>query len=145
MSYTDPLGYDAFVREDMDPGGRAASGLELLEAALLHRLMTDKLLMVEASPDGQIDFGRDLRKWIGEATTADSAAAKGPYVEEVLRRDPRVASASASVSIASGTLSDGSRVGLLVDYSVTTIAGQQIRRIVGISSVTVEYLATGGS
>ncbi len=139
-SAADPLGFDFKVGTDLDPSGRSASGLELVEDALLHRLQEDRLLMVEA-PGGEIDFGKDLRQWIGEALSDEDLAAKTPAVEEVLRRDPRIADITLRITRMTGA--DAARWPLRVDITYTTITGQVIDRIVGVSQVSVEFLAAG--
>jgi hypothetical protein len=139
-SQADPLGYDAWVREDLDPSGRSASGLELVDHAVLHRLSED-LLLLTGAPDDQVEFGVNVRKWIGEAVTEASLLAKGPMVEEAISRDPRIASVTAAVLIATGTTA--SRYGLLIHVAYATTTGQRIERVVGVSQVTVEFLAQG--
>ena len=139
-SAADPLGYDMKVGADLDPSGRSATGLVLVEAAILHRLQEDRISMVGA-PGDEIDFGENVRAWVGEALSNDALAAKTPRVEEVLRRDVRIADLTVRITRATGA--DASRWDLLVQVRATTITGQTIDRIVGVSSVTVEFLAAG--
>lgn len=139
-SPADPLGYDVHVRDDLDPTGRSATGDELLEAAMLHRLQCDRLLMTGA-PDDEIEFGENVRRWVNETVNAEELAARAPRLEEVLRRDPRVASAVVSLSLAP---SDGThRHRFTIQISVVAVTGTLIDRIVGVSALTVEYLAQG--
>lgn len=144
-SVSDPLGFDVLVDEhDLDPTGRSATGLELVQAAIVHRLTQEKLAMIGA-PDGEIDFGINVRTWVGEATDAASLDAKTPLVDEVLHRDPRIASTTVTISQAPAgiTLSDGSAASILLSVFVTTTTGATIDRIVGVSGVSVEFLAAG--
>jgi hypothetical protein len=139
-SRTDPLGYDVKIGADLDPSGRSAAGHELVADAILHRLEQDQLLLTGA-PDDQIDFGVDVRRWIGEATTDDAIAAKVPQLEEVVRRDPRIASATVTITRVTGETA--ARYKLLIRVQAITVVGQIIDRIVGVSAVTVEFLAQG--
>jgi hypothetical protein len=139
-SASDPLGYDMKVGTDLDPSGRSATGIELVHDALLHRLQENRLLMIGA-PGGVIDFGVDVRQWVGEALSESELAARAPIVEEVLRRDPRIA--DITVRVTRGTGADASRWPLRISIQATTITGETIDRIVGIDQVTVEFLAVG--
>lgn len=137
---SDPLGYDMKVGADLDRGGRSASGLELVADAMLHRLSEDTLLLTGA-PNDEVEFGENVRKWVGEALDQAALDAKAPRLEEVLRRDPRIASVTLSLSVAQGA--DASKYRFIINVSAVTVRGQIIDRIVGISAVTVEFLAQG--
>jgi hypothetical protein len=139
-SAADPLGFDMKVGADLDPSGRSATGLELVEDAILHRLQEDRISMIGA-PGDEIDFGENVRAWVGEALSDEALAAKTPRVEEVLRRDVRIADLTVRITKATGA--DASRWDLLVQVLGVTISGQTIDRIVGASSLTVEFLAAG--
>lgn len=144
-SPADPLGFDVYVGPlDLDPTGRSATGLELVEAAIVHRLTCEKIDLIDA-PNGEIDFGVDVRKWVGEVTTPDDAPGKVPLIDEVLHRDLRIASTVVDVQIAppGDALSDGSTVALLIYVTATTTTGAVIDRIVGVSAVSVEFLSQG--
>lgn len=136
----DPLGYDVKVGSDLDPSGRSATGLELVTDAMLHRLMADRLALTGA-PDDEVEFGEDVRRWAGEALDADALAARAPRLEEVLRRDPRLASVAVALTLTAGA--PASRYRFLISVSAVTVRGQVIERIVGVSQVTVEFLAQG--
>lgn len=142
----DPLGYDMrYAGGDLDPTGAAATGLELVEEGILDRLQCGRLPMIGA-PGDEVEFGEDTRLWVAECTTEASAAAKGPRVAIILQRDTdRIARVDAKVRIAIGdtTLSDGSKVSLEIDLTVYLTNGATLERIVGISQVTVEFLAQG--
>lgn len=139
-SAADPLGFDFKVGADLDPSGRSATGIELVEDALLHRLQEGQLLMVGA-PGGVIDFGIDVRLWVGEALSDAALTAKNPQVEEVLRRDPRVADVTVRITRTIGA--DASRWSLRIVIRALTVNGETINRIVGVSQVSVEFLAEG--
>lgn len=136
----DFLGFDAKVGEDLDPSGRNASGLELVADGMLHRLSQGRLLQTGA-PDDQVDFGEDVRTWVGEAVTQDVLDSKAPRLEEVLRRDPRIAGVTLSIQLTTGD--DASRYRFLINVSAVTVRGQTIDRIVGVSAISVEFLAQG--
>lgn len=136
----DPLGYDVKLGEDLDPSGRSASGLELVADGMLHRLEQGRLLQTGA-PDDQVDFGEDLRTWIGEALSDDVLAARQPRIEEILRRDPRIASVTVQLSLATGKTA--ARVRFLIRVQAVTISGEVIDRIVGVNAISVEFLAQG--
>lgn len=139
-SASDPLGYDVKIGSDLEPSGRSASGIELVADAMLHRLSQERLLMTGA-PDDQVDFGEDVRTWIGEAVTQDVLDERAPRLEEVLRRDPRIASVTLSLQLVAGE--DASKYRFLINVSAVTIRGQTIDRIVGVSQISVEFLAQG--
>ena len=139
-SYADPLGYDVKVGEDLDPSGRSASGLELVTDGMLHRLQADRILLT-AAPDDQVEFGDDVRKWVNEALSQSDLDARAPRIEEVLRRDPRLASVAVALSVAPTAVA--SRYRFLIAISAVTIRGQVIDRIVGVSQISVEFLAQG--
>lgn len=139
-SAADPLGFDMKVGVDLDPSGRSATGLELVDDAILHRLQEEQLLLVEA-PGGVVGFGIDLRRWIGEALSDQALEARTPQVEEAIRRDPRIADVTVRVTRTIGA--DASRWPLRVEIHGVTTTGETIDRIVGVSQVSVEFLAQG--
>ncbi len=141
----DELGYDVhFVDGDIDPSGRSASGVELVDEAILRRLTCEQLYLIDGNDDGLVDFGINVRAWAQEAVTRETLASKPPIVEEAVRRDPRVAGATASVALAAGeTFADGERVSYVIALRYTTITGITLDRIVGVSSVTADFLAQG--
>lgn len=134
----DPLGYDVKWGEDLDPSGRSASGIELVQDAMLHRLSATWLYLTEA-PDDKVDFGEDVRLWVGEALTQQSLDAKAPRLEEVIRRDPRIASVTVDLTMQQS----GAHFNFLIAAHAITINGQTIDRIIGVNGVTVEFLAEG--
>jgi hypothetical protein len=131
--------------EDLDPLGRSSSDAELVEAAILHRLMVDKLPLVEA-PGGEVDWGRNVRRWVGTITTQDRADAKAPELVMVIGRDPRVDNGSIRVDITllpnSG---DPSAYTFEIAVDAQTVRGVPISMVLGVSGVTVEKLAQGGA
>lgn len=143
-SPADPLGYDmSYAGGDLDPLGNAATGLELVEEAILDRLQCGRLCMIDA-PDDEVEYGEDVRLWVAEAVTPSSVAAKGPRLSIVLQRDERIARADVKVSVASGqTFADGSDVDIIVEITAALTTGAVLERIVGVSQITVEFLAQG--
>lgn len=139
-SAADPLGFDFKVGADLDPSGRSATGIELVQDAILHRLQEDRISMVGA-PGDEIDFGVNVRSWIGEALSDDALAAKTPAVEEALRRDVRIADIALRITKTTGA--DAARWALRIEVRAVTISGETIDRIVGVSQVSVEFLAAG--
>ena len=139
-SASDPLGYDVKIGSDLEPSGRSASGIELVADGMLHRLSQGRLLMTGA-PDDQVDFGEDVRTWIGEAVTQDVLDERAPRLEEVFRRDPRIANVTLSLQLVAGE--DAAKYRFLINVSAVTIRGQTIDRIVGVSQISVEFLAQG--
>jgi hypothetical protein len=141
----DPLGYDCFVFDDMDPNGRDATGAELVEAAIVHRC-TSRSLPLIGTPGGTVEFGEDVREWINESTTRSTLTAKGPLLAVVIQRDPRIEPTTLRVvvAIAEGvTFADGAHVDLTIDIDGQTVTGQAIDLVIGVSRVTVEILAQG--
>ena len=141
----DPIGYDLLVDEnDLDPTGRDASGEELALAAIVHRLTTDQIDLIDA-PNGRVDFGKNVRLWCGEAITSDDAAAKGQLLDEILQRDDAIAKTQIDVSIAppGTTFEDGGNVELTIAIIATLRTGAIINRVLGVNSVTVDFLSQG--
>lgn len=146
----DALGSDAFLADDLDPGGRSATGIELVACAIPHRLSCETMLLVDA-PNGEIDFGIDVRRWVGEPIemradrTSPDLDAKIPLVDAALHGDPRIASTQLAMTVAPPGIyhDDGSTVAILIAVRVLTITGDIIDRVVGISQVSVAFLAQG--
>lgn len=138
----DPLGYDVYVREDIEPDGRDATGLELTQNAILHRITTDKLLLTDA-PSGEdfVEFGEDVRKWVGGVETQESADAKAPRLTEVIKRDPTINPASITVDIQMQLT--GAQWALIIAINCRTTTELPIALIVGVDAVTVELLSQG--
>ena len=136
----DPLGFDVKVGADLDPSGRSCSGVELVEDALLHRLSCGRLLLTGA-PDDQVDFGEDVAAWVGEALTQEELESRSPLLEEVIRRDSRVA--DATVALTFQTPDDAPEVAFAIAIFARLTTGQSINRIVGVSAVSVDFLAGG--
>ena len=137
----DPLGFDVKVGWDLDPSGRSASGLELVLDGMLHRLEQGRILMTGA-PDDQVDFGEDVRAWVGEALDQSALNSRSPLIEEVLRRDPRLATVTVSLTRAMGQ--NASQVAFYINVSAVTIRGEQVSRVIGVSGVSVTFLAQNG-
>ncbi len=137
-SPNDPLGFDVYLREDIESDGRSATGIELVNNAILHRLTTG-LLLLTGAPEGQVDYGEDVTTWCGQGLTRSQAEARGPQVAAIVQRDPRVAFADAAVMLAAR----GGLYELTITITGQTIAGTPIALILGVSSVTVDLLAEG--
>jgi hypothetical protein len=140
-----PLGYDVDVDTDMQPDGRACSGARLVGNAILHRLTEDALPLTGA-PGSLAPYGVDVRKWIGQVTTASQALAKGPQLAAVISRDQRVDPSSIAVLVTvapSVTFANGSAVDLAIQVSARTTTQLPISLVFGISAATVELLAAG--
>lgn len=86
-----------------------------------------------------------MRSWVGEALDDAALAAKGPRLSLILQRDQRIARADVQVRRASPgtTFDDGSAVTIEIEIAVTTTTGATLDRIVGVSQITVEFLAAG--
>jgi hypothetical protein len=138
----DPLGYDAFVREDIDEDGRDATGLELTQNAILHRITTDKLLLTDA-PSGEdvVEFGEDVRKWVGSVETQDSANAKAPRLVEVIKREPNINPNSIRVDIQMQLA--GARWAFIIAISCRTTTELPVALTLGVDAMTVELLSQG--
>lgn len=137
----DPLGFDVWVREDIDPSGRSASGVELVENAIYHRLTTDQLFLVGSPDDGYVEYGEDVRKWVGEVVDQESANAKAPQLAIVLQRDPRISPASIAVSIDARLA--GEKYAFTISITCRTTSELPIALVLGVNAVTVELLSQG--
>lgn len=143
-SINDPLGYDAYLAADLDRTGRSATGAELVDAAIPHRLMCRQLPKIGA-PGGVVDFGEDVREWIGEPLDDASAATKATLIDVALQRDERIAKTDVVVSAAPpGVAMDrGGMADLLIALTYTLITGQTVSRVLGVNGISVEFLAGG--
>jgi hypothetical protein len=132
------LGFDWSYAADMFPDGRSASGGDLVGNAILHRLTTDALPLIDSDNDF-VEFGDDVRKWPGEGFTVDSLGARAAGIGPVVERDPRVSTAEVTgeMAEADGLWSFKLRVSALLR------TGETIERVIGVSSVTAELLAGG--
>lgn len=151
-SVADPLGHDAYIGlVDLDPTGRSATGLELYEAAIWHRITCEQLLMIGS---GIVDpvtglevipFGVDVRTWCGEVLDRADMGNKATILDEVIHRDPRTAKTAITVSSApAGTvMPSGALAVLLIHIVATAVTGEILDRIVGVNSISVEFLAAG--
>jgi hypothetical protein len=143
---TSPYGYDAFVLTDIMPDGRSCSGPMLVQNALVHRLMADTLPLTGA-PGGVAQYGKDVRAWVGEATTQDSANAKGPELVAVLNRDDRLDPSQTKVQVVaspSTTFTGGSAYDLAIAISAVLTDGTPLAVIVGVNKWTVQAIASQG-
>lgn len=142
----DPFGYDMKVGADLDPSGRSASGDELVADAVLHRFSCEWLYLI-GDPNDRVDFGERVTDWVGEALTDAALAAKGPRLSIILQRDPRIVTANVVVTRAPTgiRLADQTMVALLIAVVITTSSGTTISRIVGVSGISVDFLATGAA
>ena len=137
-SPNDPLGFDVYLREDIASDGRSATGIELVNNAILHRITTG-LLLLTGAPEGQADYGEDLTTWCGQGLTRSQVEARGPTIAAIVQRDPRVAFADAAITLASPR----GLYELTVTITGQTVTGQPIALVLGVSSVTVDLLAEG--
>jgi len=147
------LGYDWFygtyqyvdadgvtqTTHDMAPDGRSASGADLVSSAIVHRLTTDLLPLIDSEEDN-IEYGEDVRRWVGAGLTADALAARAAALGPVIERDPRVLSSevTSEISTAAGALFIFK---LFISAQLRT--GETIDRVIGVSDVTVQLLAEG--
>lgn len=135
-----PLGFDAFVDTDITATGASCSGDVLVGNAILHRFMEDTLPMIGA-PGGFVDYGRNVRRWVGEVTTQGRADAKAPELAMVVARDPRVDPGSISVGVT--VQPAGARHNLRIAVNARTTTQLPIAAVYGVTSATVERLAAG--
>jgi len=138
----DPLGYDVFVREDIEEDGRDATGIELVANGIFHRVTTDKLLLVDA-PSGEqlVEFGEDVRKWVGSVATQDSADAKAPRLVEIVKRDLNINPATIRVDIQMQLA--GAQWAFIIAITCRTTTELPVALTLGVSAVTVELLSQG--
>ena len=137
-SVNDPLGYDVWIRDDMAEDGRSATGLELVSNAIVHRLTTGMLPLIGA-PDGEADYGEDVRRWCGSTMTRQQAEARGPQVAAIIQRDERIETADVIASLSGPSTG----YALRLEIDAKTVRGQTIALVLGVSSVTVDILAEG--
>lgn len=150
-SANDPLGFDVFLDTDIDANGRSATGAELVANAMPHRLQADTIPCIGA-PNGVKEFGVNVRNWIGEPLTfredgtSPELDAKVALVDAALQRDPRIASNVIAITKAPpGTaLADGSKAEIIITITSLLVTGATVSRVVGVSAVSVGFLASEG-
>lgn len=129
------------VTDDMTASGASASGVDLLAAAIPHRLQADTLPLVGA-PGGYTAFGIDVRRWVGEVTSQAAADAKGPQLVVVICRDTRIDPGSVAAEVLfehdQGPLYD-----LLITITAKTTTARPIALVLGVTSLTVDILSQG--
>lgn len=143
-----PYGFDMYVGPvgggvvDMTSDGRSCSGAELVRNALVARSMTNEISMIGA-PGDVVPFGKDVREWVGQATAEGDDEARAQELAIVYARDPRVDAGSISVVIAATLAGSQYEFTIAVDARLTN--GLPISMVIGVSSLTVELLASQGS
>lgn len=140
----DPLGYDAFVSDDIAEDGRDATGLELVRNAIVHRLTTEKLFLVDAEGAdefGRVDFGVDVRTWVGAAEAEGGGDARAALLREALRREPGLDPSTIDVEILATAA--GSKWNFAIGVSARATTELPIALTMNVNAVTVELLAQG--
>lgn len=138
----DPLGFDMKVREDLDRDGRSSSGRELVLDAIYRRLTTDQLPLID-SEDGNVNFGENIFRWLGESLTEDQVLARAAGLGSLLENDERMPTvdviAENVVTSSQGLTSFDLRV------SATLADSTLVSARVGVTAagVTVELLSRG--
>lgn len=140
----DPLGYDVFVSDDIAEDGREATGQELVQNAIMHRLTTEKQFLVDgenADADGLVDFGVDVRTWVGAAEAEGGPEARAAMLRDVLRREPGLDASTIDVEIE--TSASGSKWDFSIRVTARTTTELPIALLLNVNAVTVELLAQG--
>ena len=137
----DPLGFDVYLggADGLSLDGRAATGRELVIQSLIDLLENDVIFCVDAEPNGVLDFGIVVMRWIGEALTDETVKQKGPLVASVFQRDPRVETADVEA-----TLVKSATWAISLRCNVGLVSGEALSFTIGIDQVTVALLAEGG-
>lgn len=130
---------DLWCETDIDPGGREASGAELVGQDILHRLTTGVVPLVD-SEEGFVEYGEDVRLWAGAELTEDELAARAATLGPIIERDECVREAEVTSEL---TTAPGSLWTFRLNVTATLRTGETITRIIGVSSVTAELLAEG--
>lgn len=136
----DPLGCDLSCLTDIEPNGREVSGPDLVAQAILHRLTTDTLPLIDA-PDGVVEYGVDVRRWVGESIGREELAARAATLGPIIERDERVVSTEVTA-----TLDASNAAGLwsfALDITATLRTGQTISRVLRVEGLTIELLSQG--
>lgn len=144
----DPLGFDMYVGPvatggiDMLPGGDSCSGVQLVINGMVARSMADTLPMTDA-PGGAVQFGRDVRGWVGSVAGTGTDNARAGELAIVYARDPRVDPGSLLVNLTSTQA--GSQYAFQISVTARTTSGQPIAMILGVSALSVDILAQQGT
>lgn len=138
----DRLGYDIKCREDIDRAGRSSSGVELVLDGIYRRLTTDQLPLI-GSDDDFVDFGDDVQRWLGAATSEEELIARAATLGSVVERDERIE--AADVTVESGAANAAGLISFALAIEAKLVTGTNISARVGVSvaGVTVEMLSQG--
>jgi hypothetical protein len=145
---SDPLGFDLYVGPvpgggvDMFANGRACSGIELVRNAMVARSMADTISMLGA-PGDRIEFGRDVRAWVGSVVTDATAASRSQELATIYARDPRIDPGSILVSIT--TTRAGAAYDFVIQVNARTTTAQPIAMVLGVNAISVDVLAQQGT
>lgn len=148
-SRSDNLGFDLFVGPqpggvvDMTPSARAATGIELVQNKLIALSMADTIDMVGA-PGGKVDFGEDVRRWVGSPTTPSIIAQRQQRLSVVYARERRINPSTLAVAIATQLV--GARYSFTIRVTARTWppASLPIDLLLGVNALTVDFLAQRG-
>src|SRR5688572_8744714 len=141
-SRNDPLGYDLACRDDIDRAGRSSSGVELALDAIHHRLTTDSLPLID-SEDGNVNFGENIFRWLGESIDADQVSARAAGLGSLLENDERMPTVDVTAENVETNSSGLISFDLMVNATLATGTSISARVGVSVSGVTVELLSQG--
>lgn len=132
MAGTLDQGRDTYCFDALVPG-RIATGLELVAQRLYHRLSTPAGSL--RGGEEEADFGEDLSDYIGSIEESAIAPMLPVRVENILLRDPAVA----SVDVTANRVVTAGQVSWELTIAVVTTLGQ-ITLIASVSDVSVDLL-----
>jgi hypothetical protein len=145
----DAYGFDMYVGPvpgggvDMLPDGRGCSGVEFVRNKIVYRSM-QKMLVMTSAPGGIIDFGEDVREWVGSAVSPSTAAQRQTRLTLVYGRIGALDPGSIRVAIsAPGAGAGGGMYDFFIAVTAKLTDGRPVRAVMGINAVTVDLLAQG--
>lgn len=144
----DELGFDLSIGPvagggvDMSRNARSCSGVELVRNGMVARSMSGTIPLIGA-PGGRVDFGEDVRAWVGEALTDGAAATKAQRLAIVYARDRRLDPGRITVKVTPQPA--GAQYAFLIAVQAFTVTGAAVPLLLGINDLSVDVLAQQGS
>lgn len=141
-----PYGFDTYIGPvpgggvDILPDGRGCSDSELVTNKIVYRSMQGQQVLTGA-PGGVIDFGEDVREWVGSAMGPSAIVQRQTRLALVYGRiralDP------GSIQVAISTQGTGGMYDFFIAVTAFLTNGRPISLVMGINAVTVDLLSQG--
>jgi hypothetical protein len=143
-----PFGWDLFVGPtptgiDVTPEARGCGDVELVANKILYRSLAGTL-PVAGAPGGAVDFGENVRLWVGSANTDATASSRAQRLAIVYGRiralDPGTIRVQVTTQAPPGAAAQHD---FYITVTAMTTTARPVQLVMGVSSVTVDILSQG--